>query len=115
MQHRELVRNLKKSPYRIRLDLGDTQVDAMHMCLGLAGEAGEVIDIVKKNVIFHKPIDRLALVKELGDVEFYLEGLRQAYGIDREEVLRVNIEKLTKRYGEKYSDAAALVRADEAR
>ena len=109
-----LVRKLKKSAYRIRLGLGDTQVDAMHMCLGLAGEVGEVVDIIKKNVVSHKPIDRQEFVKELGDVEFYLEGLRQAYGIDREEVLRVSKDKLTKRYNGRYSDAAAIARADEA-
>lgn len=115
MQHHELVRNLKKSPDAILNEVTLTNMDAIHMCLGLSGETGEVVDVVKKHAIFNKPFDRDALVKELGDVEFYLEGLRQTYGITREETVLGNISKLTKRYdGTSYSDAKANNRADEA-
>jgi NTP pyrophosphatase (non-canonical NTP hydrolase) len=113
MRHSDLVRNLKKDPEEIFQELTATRLDAMHMCLGLSGETGEAIDIVKKHVIFNKVLDRDALVKELGDIEFYLEGLRQALAITREETIEGNIAKLTKRYGEVYSDEAALNRADE--
>lgn len=113
MQHYKLVQNLKKDPEEIFQELTPTRLDAMHMCLGLSGEVGETIDIVKKHVIFNKPLNRAELVKELGDIEFYLEGLRQSFEITREETVEGNIAKLTKRYGESYSDEAALNRADE--
>ena len=113
MNHEELVANLKKDPEEIFLELSHSSLDAMHMCLGLAGEAGEVVDVVKKHTMYNKALDRGALVEELGDLEFYLEGLRQTFDISRREVLEVNINKLTKRYGDKYSNAAAIDRADK--
>jgi hypothetical protein len=58
------------------------------------------------------------VIEELGDLEFYMEGLRQGFGITREEVLTTNIYKLAlgpkARYkGGKYSDKAAQDRADK--
>ena len=113
-EYPEFVGNLKKDPDAIFMDLDYIKLDAIHMCLGLSGEVGEVVDVIKKHVIFNKKLDRDSVVKELGDVEFYLEGLRQALEITREEVIQGNINKLTKRYSEgTYSDNAALSRADE--
>jgi hypothetical protein len=55
------------------------------------------------------------VVEELGDLEFYMEGLRQATGITREETLAANIAKLGKRYqNHLYSDGQAQSRADKA-
>lgn len=84
------------------------------MAIGVSGEAGELLDAIKKVVIYNKPIDRENVVEELGDIEFYLEGLRQSLGITREETIAANINKLGKRYeGLKYSDQAAQDRADK--
>ena len=59
-------------------------------------------------------IDRENLVEELGDIEFYLEGLRQVFGVTREEVLAINQAKLEKRYSSgKYSNQQAQARADK--
>jgi hypothetical protein len=56
----------------------------------------------------------LNVIEELGDLEFYMEQLRQALLLSREETLAANIAKLSKRYeGLNYSDAAAQARADK--
>ncbi len=90
-------------------------VNAWHMATGVAGEAGELLDAVKKYVIYNKPLDRANVVEELGDLEFYMEGLRQGLDITREETIEGNITKLSARYaGLQYSDAAAQARADKA-
>jgi NTP pyrophosphatase (non-canonical NTP hydrolase) len=84
------------------------------MVLGISGEAGELLDAVKKATIYRKPLDRVNVVEELGDLEFYMRGLRESLGITREETLGLNISKLRKRYTAKYSDEAAIHRADKA-
>lgn len=85
----------------------------LHMAVGIAGEAGELLDAVKKAAIYNKPLDRENVIEELGDLEFYMEGLRQGVGVTRDEVLAHNIAKLSVRYGATYSDAAAQARADK--
>ena len=110
MMYDKLVRDLKKDPREIVLS--NKSVDLVHMALGLAGEAGEVVDLIKKHFAYNKVLDVDLLVEELGDVEFYLEGIRQAIGVGREEVIKKNMEKLMKRYPDGYSDQAALKRAD---
>lgn len=81
--------------------------------MGLAGEAGEVTDLIKKHVFHGKELSRDLLVKELGDVRWYMEYLMIATGISMEEVEAKNVEKLTKRYPEGFSYKAANERKDE--
>lgn len=84
-----------------------------HAATGVSTEAGELLDAAKKHVIYGKPLDRPNVIEELGDIEFYMESLRQGLGISREEVLAHNVAKLSVRYGGGYSDAAARARADK--
>ena len=58
-------------------------------------------------------IDIDNIIEELGDLEFYMEGLRQLLGIYRPEVLKANLKKLRERYPAGYSDSAAIDRADK--
>lgn len=68
----------------------------------------------KKHVIYRKPRDMPNIVEELGDIELYLEGLRQQLGVSREQCLQGNIAKLTKRYESgKFSNDSAIQRADK--
>lgn len=85
----------------------------IHMALGIAGEAGELVDAIKKHVIYGKPLDWENVTEELGDLEFYMTGLRQMLGLSRAHVLANNVSKLQFRYGDSYSDAAAIARADK--
>lgn len=115
IMHDEMVRALKKDGAIIASELTGPEADLWHMSSCICGEAGELFDAVKKRVVYRKPLDRENVVEELGDLEFYLEGLRQNLGITREETIAANIAKLGKRYeGLRYSDEAAQQRADKA-
>jgi NTP pyrophosphatase (non-canonical NTP hydrolase) len=81
--------------------------------LGLAGEAGEVADLIKKVIYHNKPLDRAALIRELGDVLWYLEALMIAIDTNTEEVQVVNIAKLRARYPNGFNTADANARKDE--
>lgn len=112
--HPELVAALAKPGADIVATLTAEDAHSLHMAVGIAGEAGELLDAVKKAAIYRKPIDRANVVEELGDLEFYMEGLRQGLGITRQEVLDHNIAKLSKRYSSgTYSDKHAQERADK--
>ena len=73
-----------------------------------------MLDAVKKHAIYSKPLDYENVVEELGDLEFYMQGVRAALNITREEVLVHNLAKLRMRYAEgTYTDAQAQARADK--
>lgn len=112
--HPELVRALAKPGEAILAELTPERCHLLHMAGCIGEEAGEVFGVIKKHVFYNKPLDLAKVIEELGDIEFYLEGLRQGLGIDRETVLQANIDKLSKRYaGLNYSDAAAQARVDQ--
>lgn len=117
-EHAQMVADLKKAGELILATLTPEKVDAWHMATGTVGEAGELIDAVKKYVVYNKVLDRENVVEELGDLEFYMEGVRQNLGITREETLEANLTKLLK--GDKaryksgvYTDQQAQDRADK--
>lgn len=112
--HPELVAALIKPGSVIAANITANEADMLHMAVGVSGEAGELLDAVKKATIYKKPIDRENVIEELGDLEFYMEGLRQNLGITRQETLDANVAKLSVRYaGLTYTDAAAQQRADK--
>lgn len=114
MTHAELVSKLVKPGYEILSTLTARETHLIHMVLGISGEAGELLDAIKKCVIYNRPLDRKNVIEELGDLDFYMEGIRQALEITREECLKANIEKLSKRYpGIRYTDEAAKERKDK--
>jgi NTP pyrophosphatase (non-canonical NTP hydrolase) len=86
----------------------------LHAALGIGGEAGEIVDAIKKHWVTGKPLDRENLVEEIGDVMFYMQALCNQLGITMTDAVIANMDKLNKRYPEGYSDAAAIARADKA-
>lgn len=68
--------------------------------MGLCGESGEAIDIVKKHLAQGHELDREHLVKELGDIAWYLAEAATVLGVELEDVLQRNIDKLKARYPE---------------
>ena len=66
--------------------------------MGLAGESGECVDLVKKYLFQGHALDREHLAKELGDVAWYLAVTAYDIGYDLESVLRMNVDKLRARY-----------------
>lgn len=79
--------------------------------MGLCGEAGEVIDLVKKHLAQGHPLDRDRMIGELGDVAWYLAELATVLDVPMEEILLRNIEKLRARYPEGFSSACSQNRA----
>ena len=68
--------------------------------MGLNGEAGEAIDLLKKHLFQGHPLEREHLAKELGDVAWYLAVSADALGYTLEEILEMNVKKLRLRYPE---------------
>lgn len=71
--------------------------------LGLAGEAGEVADIIKKHLAGAKQLDENHLVEELGDILWYLAEASECFNVSLEEIAKKNIEKLAKRHPNGFS------------
>ena len=80
--------------------------------MGLCGEAGEAIDLVKKHLAQGHPLDREQLALELGDVAWYLAETAHAIGYSLEDVLRMNVEKLKARYPEGFQSRRSLNRTE---
>ena len=68
--------------------------------LGAADEAGEVAGLIKKHVFHGHPLDTVKLLKEIGDVLWYLNLLAALCGQDLGDVMEMNIAKLSARYPE---------------
>ena len=78
--------------------------------MGLCGEAGEAIDIVKKYLAQGHELDKEKLIKELGDVAWYLAETAYALDTDLETVFNLNIEKLKRRYPEGFEKEKSISR-----
>ena len=80
--------------------------------MGLCGEAGEAIDIVKKHLHQGHELDKDKLTKELGDIAWYLAETATALDISLEDVLAGNIDKLRSRYPEGFSTECSVNRKE---
>lgn len=111
-----MVERLTKPGQNIIADLTPHSADLLHVSSNLLIEAAELADPIAKLAYYGKELGPEALaniIEELGDMEFYMERIRALLGITREQTLRHNIDKLAKRYGESYSNDAAIKRADK--
>lgn len=82
----------------------------MHAGAGLSSESGEIWDQVKKHLIYGKPLDKLNIIEEAGDQLWYLALALKAVGGTMQQAMEMNIAKLEKRYGDKFSKEKALNR-----
>lgn len=82
--------------------------------LGVAGESGELVDRIKKSVYHARPLSQTEILDEVGDVLWYLTGLCRCYGFNLGDAMAYNVEKLKKRYPEKYTHEDSLARVDYA-
>lgn len=74
-----------------KLDNKDVLINGV---MGLCGESGEAIDIVKKYLAQGHELDTEHLAKELGDIAWYLAETATAIGYDLDDIFKMNIEKL---------------------
>lgn len=83
---------------------------AIHACLGLMSETGEIADALKKHIIYSKELDLINLMEESGDVSWYQALLLTAVKRTMEESMEKNIAKLKLRFGDKFTTDAATKR-----
>lgn len=81
--------------------------------MGLCGESGEAIDIVKKCLAQGHDLDKEHLAKELGDIAWYLAEVATALDIPLEDIFQANIDKLKKRYPEGFDSKMSINRLNE--
>ena len=91
------------------LDKKDVLINGV---MGLCGESGEAIDIVKKHLAQGHPLDKEKLVKELGDIAWYLAETAYALDVPLSQVFEGNIEKLRQRYPEGFDTEKSIHRGD---
>ena len=91
------------------LDKKDVLINSV---MGLCGEAGEAIDIVKKWLAHGHELDREHLAKELGDIAWYLAEAATALDLQLDDILQANIEKLKKRYPQGFETGRSVQRAE---
>lgn len=93
-------------------DIPGDQMMLVWNAIGLSGEAGEVAEHIKKGVFHQHGIDRDKLLKELGDVAWYLAALCTVLHADLGDVMQANIDKLRTRYPNGYASADSVRRVD---
>lgn len=81
--------------------------------MGLCGESGEAIDIVKKHLSQGHELDKEKLANELGDIAWYLAETAYIIGYDLEDILNMNIAKLKKRYPDGFDAERSIYRKDQ--
>lgn len=111
--HAELVTALIKPGKDILRQMTPQKASLMHIAHQFADETGEIVSAIKKHTVYNQELDVNNLVEEIGDLQFAIEALCQEIGRSPGFCVAANIEKLTKRYGDKYSDQAAKDRADK--
>lgn len=100
---------------RTRVRKDSTHTPEQHLvghALGVAGEAGEVADLIKKWTLHGHPRDHAKLMKELGDVLWYVVAIGADCGISLGEIAQTNVDKLRARYPNGFTQADSIERRD---
>lgn len=98
----EILDFQQRSTRTLNRALSDNE-QLLNQVIGLMGEAGEVLDLIKKYRYQGHDLDKKKLAEELGDVFFYLAGIATATGLDLSNIAQGNIDKLLKRYPEGFT------------
>jgi len=86
------------NPFLVRL---------MHSAIGCGSEAGEFLSLIQDYVYYGKPIDKTKILKELGDIVWYINQACDELGVDISTLKVSNIAKLEARYPDKFSEYRA--------
>lgn len=84
----------------------------LNASMGLCGESGEVIDLVKKHLFQGHDLDDEKLIKELGDVAWYLVEAATALNVNLSEILEKNIKKLENRFPDGFNSNRSINRGE---
>lgn len=85
-------------------------VKLLHAVMGIVTEAGELMDALKKHFIYGKALDRVNVLEEGGDLEWYIALLLTVLNSRHGEIFTVNVAKLRARYPNKFTEFDALNR-----
>lgn len=85
----------------------------IHASMGMSGETGEIMDTIKKSLMYGKPIDVQNLKEECGDVLWYMAIMLDELDCSFEEIMEQNVAKLRKRYPKGFTEKDAIARADK--
>lgn len=88
----------------------DKTIDLQHAAMGLVTEAAEFTDMLKKSIFYGKPLDKVNLKEEIGDLLWYAALALRALDSDFQSVMERNIEKLKIRYPLKFTEEKAVSR-----
>jgi len=80
--------------------------------LGLVGEGGEVSEHLKKWLTHGHSLNAQVIEKELGDVLYYIAEIATTLNLSLNSIAENNIDKLRKRYGEKFSTEKSINRKE---
>lgn len=107
-EYQILAERTKSTNYTIPLT-GDVE-DIIHAAFGVATEGGEILDAIKKYIFYGKNLDVTNLDEEMGDVLWYIAIYCNARQITIEHLMKQNIDKLSTRYPERFTEYHALHR-----
>lgn len=108
-----MVNALQDNPfYQLSTETGILPVDprVFHAIIGIATESTELVEAIVKAQDTKTDIDRVNVLEELGDINWYHAIAVDATNADWEQIHETNIAKLKKRYPAKFSDANAINR-----
>lgn len=94
---------------------GADMLRMLHAFIGIATEAGELLDALKKHIFYGKGLDIVNVEEELGDLDWYqsiaIHALRlNRYNTSWEQIWEKNIAKLQARYPDKFTSESAVNR-----
>lgn len=92
--------------------LTEHQAELLHAAFGTATEGAEVLDILKGHLIYGKQLDSTHLIKECGDILWYIAIICRRLDVSLEEMMEINIRKLAARYPGKFSEEHAINRVE---
>lgn len=82
----------------------------LHASLGMATEAAELLDAIKRHIFYGAPLDDINIKEEIGDSDWYREIILDVFGWTDDDVKRTNIAKLSKRYPDGFVEKDAVDR-----
>lgn len=88
----------------------NTVIRLLHVGIGLATEAAEVLDALKKHIFYGKDLDKVNIAEEIGDSQWYAAIGADALNTTLSNIQNTNIEKLVARYPDKFCEEDALIR-----
>ena len=84
----------------------------INAALGLSGESGEFADLIKKVVYHEHPLDKNKAILEIGDILWYAVLAARGLGVTLDQIAKMNIEKLQKRYPNGFNSQDSINRND---